>query len=1299
MKKALIFIAFFLSSFCTTSNLFAHSPIKVLESTEEQLRISFSLPAYTIEVKDGFSFVRSPGMQYEEIAGKIDLPIYTFVVGIPSSGSFRYTIGRTQFELYDITAPIAPFPEFIKDPDNGTYNPIYKINKSVYLKELPDDIITVSEPYIWRNQRVINVTIHPFKFSDTKLEIYKNCSLNINFTGGEKQTRFSDKNFEKIFSKSILNFEIARNWSSNKIEYRQDNPFSHADRWFKIPIQEEGICKITRAQLSQAGIDVDNLDPSTIKVFNGGGFSQSRSVYAELYPFREIPVFVEEEGTDFTLYFYVRGTKGFKLNSDYDQYLNPYTDINTYWLTYNTDYKSNISDLTTHQTSSSKPEELSTYEYSQHFEEDKLRDTSLDITWFWQSFSGSANHTKEFIFTVSNLNLNEPQKITIKFSSRPNSYYYSAYLNDIEMTNFVWQGAQVTYTGNYLTNGTNTLRVECDDPSKIIYFDYYEIDYLKNMVMENNFIIFPLPHENTVYTVTIENASNSELHIFKINDFYLTSKIEEYVYNPQNNTITFDAVADSSNSKFCVVQNGGYLSHALTEKLKPTVYLNGYEQSSYLRDEQMLANTEAIIITVSEFYEKAKELVDAHVLYDGLNVLLVDIEDVYDEFSWGVKDVVAVRYFLKYGYNFYGLDPEEQLAYVLLAGDGTNDFRGIEPGSAERNKILPFINGTVASDDYYAYFATKYVPSLMIGRFPGYTTAQMDIMIDKSVEFLAEPNFNFWRNRVILSADDFLKQGHHTEPSHTSTAEICSRKIQNNVEVLKNYGIMYPLDEFQNRPEANEELIKMINDGAAIFYYIGHGGYDVIGDEEYFRASRDITKLTNGNKLNFFLASSCDIGLFDSNSIECMAERMIYAKDKGSIAVFASTRKGGYGPCSDVVDLAVNNAHGHITIGEAVIMSKGGTPIKSYDMYNLFGDPMLRSAIPPIRGSVSIPDVLPDSLKARQTAEFSGIIDTTGYTFSDVFNVVFDTDYTVVYYYDWWDPINEEWVQLPLDVVHKGKPIFKGPVSSEGNNYDLGFVVPDDVYGGQEGHILSYAISADNMIDLTMRYNKRSNPADHKLIINGYANSENDGPPRITLWLDRDSFKDGDYVSSTPLLHAEIVDSNGINITNYPGHRILLTIDNNDEYNVTEYFVYDLDSYVQGMLEYQLEELLPGDHTLKIEVFDNFNEGTYAEVDFKIKEPDKIDVNTVLNYPNPMSEDTYFTFYLDGDATVDIEIYTVTGKKIKVIKDEVLRAGYNQVYWNGLDADGDRPSNGIYFYKLIVNNKRINDNFKLIIFH
>ena len=91
----------------------------------------------------------------------------------------------------------------------------------------------------------------------------------------------------------------------------------------------------------------------------------------------------------------------------------------------------------------------------------------------------------------------------------------------------------------------------------------------------------------------------------------------------------------------------------------------------------------------------------------------------------------------------------------------------------------------------------------------------------------------------------------------------------------------------------------------------------------------------------------------------------------------------------------------------------------------------------------------------------------------------------------------------------------------------------------------------------------------------------------------------------------------------------------------------------------------------------------------------------MLLYPNPMNEDGYFTFVITEDSDITITVYTLTGRKIKTIKQLNLPAGYNQIYWNGKDADGDDIANNTYFYKIkakqLTNNKITEKIGKLII--
>ena len=79
----------------------------------------------------------------------------------------------------------------------------------------------------------------------------------------------------------------------------------------------------------------------------------------------------------------------------------------------------------------------------------------------------------------------------------------------------------------------------------------------------------------------------------------------------------------------------------------------------------------------------------------------------------------------------------------------------------------------------------------------------------------------------------------------------------------------------------------------------------------------------------------------------------------------------------------------------------------------------------------------------------------------------------------------------------------------------------------------------------------------------------------------------------------------------------------------------------------------------------------------------------VYNYPNPFSNETYFTFKLSQiPEEMKIRIYTIAGRMIKEItrKSSELNYDLNKIYWDGKDEDGDHIANGTYLYKMIMKN-------------
>jgi len=114
-------------------------------------------------------------------------------------------------------------------------------------------------------------------------------------------------------------------------------------------------------------------------------------------------------------------------------------------------------------------------------------------------------------------------------------------------------------------------------------------------------------------------------------------------------------------------------------------------------------------------------------------------------------------------------------------------------------------------------------------------------------------------------------------------------------------------------------------------------------------------------------------------------------------------------------------------------------------------------------------------------------------------------------------------------------------------------------------------------------------------------------------------------------------------------------------------------------------ELLLGDNSFTVMIADN--QGIILDsVTYAVKVSNELLVKNFYNYPNPISSETNFIFNIAGVATpfdCKIKIYTVTGKLIKEIIAPVS-IGYNQIPWDTRDSDGDLISNGVYLYKMVV---------------
>jgi hypothetical protein len=671
---------------------------------------------------------------------------------------------------------------------------------------------------------------------------------------------------------------------------------------------------------------------------------------------------------------------------------------------------------------------------------------------------------------------------------------------------------------------------------------------------------------------------------------------------------------------------------------------------------------ECLFIYPGVFFNQTEELAEFHLSYYNLDCEIANQQNIFDEYSGGQPDPLAIKNFI---HDFWLTSPAgDSLQYVILMGSGTNEW----DNPTEKNKIMAYDS----SDDNFVTFNFSYA-ELIISRLPAQNVEQMNFLIERIQKYVEEPTPGWWKNKVLIMADDENKNGAlegivGTGLNHTLLAQETGDLLSRGVYIDKVLGLEYSFDEYNNKPDARNELIRRVNQGRLVWYYIGHGNPDVLGDEDYFRASEHLRLLENIDHLPFFIAASCSVGEFDSPHFDCMAERLLFVEDGGSIASLAASRS-----CSgsantrimkECLEKLVNDRE---NLGNSVYAAKLlNNYISTSRLYNLLGDPVIFVVPPERTGSISN---IPDSLRARQTISIDGDFDTNMQSNLNGEIRVFDTEYGIHYT----NTLNEQ--VYSVDYTRNGSSFFTGYIEISNGTYDASFIVPDDIRNGEKGRIMSYVFD-DRTYEYFVNY---FYPVKLSRIS---VDSISSSAPSVQLYLGSKYFKDGDYVSTSPLLIAEIEDENGINILGSAGHKILVLLDDFDPLDVTEQFIYDIGSYTKGELTWQFSDLSEGLHTLCFIVFDNFNVPTIAETSFRAKKSGKVAIKQMLPYPNPMKDDGYFTFVITEDADITITIYTITGRKIQTIKKPGCEAGYNQIYWNGRDGDNDRIANNTYFYKI-----------------
>jgi hypothetical protein len=1281
-KKFVIFVfllafsAFFLCAEKASSGA-EYDEIQVLKSDQEGIVFRYSVPEPLL------SKVKINAIDFDQIdidkcvlsgsSGEPQLPVRIVVIGVPLEAEMEVEIlERESQERSGVN--LAPALKIEKSDENRLgYKVSSQRSDQAFMADqfFPEKIVSFDPPTFLRNQRIVRLKIYPIQYNPQRKTIryYPQLTISVSFLGGRKEPQRIEKDlFEKIYQNVLLNYEESKVWretEERKNFFRPERayPPGYSGEWYKIVVRENGIYKIDRNMLTQAGVPVNQIDPRTFRIFSGEGKTLPLVSSTPFLELKELPIFVsgEEDSTfdsdDFILFY------GWSVNDwDYDStgnhasfYTNPFTYDNIFWLTFNQGISSQRMIIKDGELKEQSPFFPYNFKARVHTEQDKEPVGYSD--WYWLE-----TDSVRMFLSLPGYDTNGTALVKVKTQSVGRVSLWVNQQPTTKIDSLSSPTLRVFSTSAFHGGTVDTLDFSF---SPTDFLDYYEVEYWRKFECYDRQLFFESPEHGGVVQYNISNLFlPPQIYVFDVTNKFEVKMFDSLQIAGEEAKFQ-DSVRMDSKSRYYLVDQS---------RLKKPVQLF-LDEGSDLRNADNQADF--LIITHSDFYDQTQSLKSWRTSFNQMEVKTIKVQDIYDEFSGGLLDPVAIRNFLKYAYQEW---QKPAPAFVLLVGEGNYDYKN-NLGTGAKNFIPPFTLDPSISDDMYVLFGDTL--GMIISRLPVRSTSEADVVLNKIIDYEKEPEFGTWKNLITLVADDEWERNGVIDALweyHTRDTEILAKShIPPSFNLSKVYLMEYPFDQNGGKSQAEEAIINSFNSGSLIINYIGHGNPDQWAHESVFKRAQDIPRLNNKRKLPLVYMASCELGFFFSPYGEGMSEELLRAEGKGAVATISALLKVTPVPNAElnykVYDLLLYDS---LSVGEALFVAKRTREPNGNDReYALFGDPVMRLGIPGLK--VELTQVTPDTLSALSLVNIKGEVrkqegDLNTYFNGRAYILGFDSQRKNVHEIK---TNNTYYGSVSYDLP--GLVIFRGEALVEGGRFDANFVVPKDIsYGGNTGRVSVYIFNE----------NQDGAGAQDSLVILGSDTTVVDtSGPQITFGFEENpDFREGDVIPPSATLLLSISDEHGINITGELGHGITLVIDQDyqHELDLTKSFEYDLGSFQKGSLSYPLPNLSEGGHVLSLKAWDNANNSSLVSVRVEVRGQREFELTEVMNYPNPFSKETNFYYRLSSSADrVGIEIFTLAGRLIKSISNASRNAGINfSTTWDGKDQDGDKVANGVYIYKV-----------------
>lgn len=1108
----------------------------------------------------------------------------------------------------------------------------------------------------------------------------------------------------------IVKGSVANNLRDKSKSFGTSSVLSTGE-WYKIGIVKDAVYKLSYKFLQQQGIDVDNIDPRNLAVFgNGSGMLPRKNSDPRIDDLAENSILVigEQDGVfnknDYIL-FYAEGPNEWDYDAGEQKFkhlIHQFSDTSYYFLKIGSTAGKRV--LNSNFQASGNQTLINEFNDYAFHEVDKINLLKSGDDWLGESFDIQNSHNFSFSFpnlvsgssafllcsvaTASKLPSTytvtaQGKSMTIDARSAPGGYGQRYAQGDAGSMSF-------NPTGNVIS-----VTIQYNKPAGFSsakgYLDYISLNVRRKLILSG--IQMKFREINSIGNPNVQfnlGAASAKTQIWDISD----------PINPIKQQSTL---------------NNGILSFtnsALT--LKEYIAVSDFDSSFFWRGSVQNQNLHAensynyVIISNNRLLPAAERLASIHRSND-LSVFVVTPQEIYNEFSSGAQDIVALRDFLRMLYH-KGMNSSDQLKYVLLMGDGSYDNKYRLGGNT--NLIPSFQSNesydptqSYVTDDFYCLldsnegtFGQNELMDVGIGRIPAQTLDQANKVVDKIQRYLSADAKADWRNTICFVADDEDNNIHMRDANSLAIMVDTMAPNYNIEKIFIDAYKQYSTPGGQRYPDAFEAIKRQVERGALIVGYTGHGG-EVGWAHERILTMDVINNWKNRNSMPLFLTATCEFSRWDDPQRAAGGEVVLLNPEGGGIALLTTVRLV-YSFANQQLALSFYqnifkaDANGNMPhLGDVYREVKNSVPGTNSRNFTLLGDPALIIAYPNytvVTDSINGMHISTiDTLGALGLVEVKGHLeDNNGNKLSNfngtVYPTVFDKEFEV-------QSLNNDGVGIfPFPL--QNKKLFRGKANVSNGDFSFKFVVPKDIaYNFGNGRLSYYS---ENQIDDASGFS-------YDFIVGGTdknAAEDNVGPD-VELYMNDETFIYGGITDENPLFLAKLFDVHGINMAGTGiGHDLTAILDDKTDNPIilNDYYSATLNSYQEGEIRYPLEGLEPGTHKIALKVWDVYNNSSEKTLEFVVQEFKEISIDKVLNYPNPFTTNTSFWFEHNQPNTVldvKVQVFTISGKIVKTIDRVIETIGYNQntrnpINWNGRDEYGDKLGRGVYVYKLQVRSRR-----------